>query len=450
MKFRILITLVFGSLFLSSCAFFQNEVAVKNFDLNKVSCQEIDSARTKVLENYKSNLKFLADAYTLVREKFEKDAADCRMKVYLQNPCEEDWQNLQNAYQTARGNISNDEAYNNYKSNKAKWEACIENHQADPNKFYDEGEKKLEMCNESYQKAISQALSVKKAEEEKLTNQKNSDLAFLDDLEKKCATPAPEPSITPVISVNSGNTTGNNVAGGAVSVGNSASGNGGGCLVPGENTTPRTGKPDENVVKDIATEIAIQVAEGITGSPIPSSAINDKIFAGIVCTKLYARELELQQEEIDAILSNNRVEMIKIRRTLAKYRRAKQVWCAIAEGRTNAKQVRTAALEIEKMPGTSEGEMCAYLEDTIIEKKAVKINALPHAGTYLPIDSLVKFKGPECDKEEHWHIHGSAVAMDGRSFFDPNPNDCGLGKTKNLQPVEVEVFEETSDLKIAI
>lgn len=437
-KTHILIALIATLSLLGGCI-------TNNRDISKTKCEEIPQARMTVHNNYKNDLQTIAAAYQIARNKLEKDAQDCRLKVYLENPCEAEWNELQNAYSQARSDISNDNAYNNYKAKKAQWEQCIDTHRSNPDNFYDKGDEKIKKCQETYQAAISEAIKKQDQAKKEAKEKFDKDMTFLNDLEKKCNTPSPSPS--PIITTGSGTSTTTSTTTGTTTGTSSSVNSGGGCTIPGENGTPRTGKPDDNVVRDVATEIAVQVAEAITGSPLPTSAINDKIFAGIVCTKLYARLIELQQEEIDAITSGNRREEIKIRRQITRYRRAQQVWCAIAEGRTNSKQVKTAMSEIEKLP--SGGELClleSELKNTEIPNTTIM--AVPHAGTYIPTKSLTKFTGDECDGEEHWHIHGEVAALDGQIFTDPNPTNCGLGKTKNLHPVEIEILQQGPQILI--
>lgn len=101
--------------------------------------------------------------------------------------------------------------------------------------------------------------------------------------------------------------------------------------IPGADGTPRTGKPKDLGHKDALVEMIQTVAEEVTKTPVPLNAINNQIFAGIVCVKLRSRLIELHGEAADAEWSNNRGKVIRLRKKIRDYERASQVRCAIAE-----------------------------------------------------------------------------------------------------------------------
>ncbi len=66
-----------------------------------------------------------------------------------------------------------------------------------------------------------------------------------------------------------------------------------------------------------------------------------------------------------------------------------------------------------------------------VTKVAKTVDVIEYGGKQIPLDQVHKFKGPECDEEEHWHANGSAAqAIDGSRVIDPG--DCGYGKTKSV------------------
>lgn len=64
----------------------------------------------------------------------------------------------------------------------------------------------------------------------------------------------------------------------------------------------RTGKAAPLGGTDVLKELLQAIAEDVTGTPIPISAISDQVFAGIVCVKIRSRLAELEIEQSDAQL----------------------------------------------------------------------------------------------------------------------------------------------------
>lgn len=101
----------------------------------------------------------------------------------------------------------------------------------------------------------------------------------------------------------------------------------------GTTTQPRTGKSPDLGTKDVLKELLQAVAEDVVGNPIPVSAISDQVFAVMVCAKVRTRLAELEMDQSDAQLGGQRGKEIRLRKKIADYNHAMQVWCAIAEGR---------------------------------------------------------------------------------------------------------------------
>ena len=232
--------------------------------------------------------------------------------------------------------------------------------------------------------------------------------------------------------------------------------------------TRRANRQEPNVAKDVIVGIAQMVAEEITSSPIPTSAISDKVFAGIMCTRLYARILELQMEEGDALIGNDRNLQIQLRRKIEKYRQAQIIWCRVAEGRevqeeiveyqaTNACQssqdcgtaVCCSASEIGRW--TCEDGACQSLKEACPENtscggnpaqclpNATKIQALFYGGKLIPLSQVHNANPDRCDSN-HWHPNGGgARALDGSRVADPAPGACGYGKVGEVPVVETYV-----------
>ena len=75
---------------------------------------------------------------------------------------------------------------------------------------------------------------------------------------------------------------------------------------------------------------------------------------------------------------------------------------------------------------------------TPVEQEEEMISVIQYNGKYITTDQLHTFTGPECDEEEHWHPNsGMVTATDGTTFADPNPTDCGFGKTKDVPVMQI-------------
>lgn len=67
-----------------------------------------------------------------------------------------------------------------------------------------------------------------------------------------------------------------------------------------------------------------------------------------------------------------------------------------------------------------------------------KVKVIVFRNKYVPISQVHVIKGPECDKEAHYHANtGKVTALDGTVFTDPG--DCGYGKVKDVPVEEIQV-----------
>lgn len=75
------------------------------------------------------------------------------------------------------------------------------------------------------------------------------------------------------------------------------------------------------------------------------------------------------------------------------------------------------------------------IQNFVGEKEVIKVIVVN--GKKVPLEQVHVFKGPECDKEPHYHANsGSVTALDGTVLQDTQ--DCGYGKVKNVPVEEVE------------
>ncbi len=64
------------------------------------------------------------------------------------------------------------------------------------------------------------------------------------------------------------------------------------------------------------------------------------------------------------------------------------------------------------------------------------VDVIDVGGKLIPVSEVHRFKGPECDEEEHWHTNsGTAKALDGSTV--PDTSECGYGKTKSIPVISV-------------
>lgn len=452
---------------ISFYTFLNRMPVVPAVDISQAACITIADFRGKVAEEYKAKIETIANAFAETSRAFKNAIIECLSLAFRENPCEREARELQNAYEKAMGPIRTDEAYNNYWTKSSAYKACHDNFKANEQKFFDEAREREEACRASLQQQLAVAVSERQAEQQKAEAKNTADLAALDELERRCRV-TEKKRITDLIKT----------ADDFVKVHNQEvlgeppeyKPQTAACTGVTEETRTRTRQADENVAKDIAIEIATELADELGKTPIPTNAISDKIFAGIVTMKLQARLIQLQGEEADALSGNDRSAQIRLRRKIAKYKKAQEIWAGIAEGRKEIKEeirvflgdslscqtsadcgeaVCCSASQIGKW--VCNGGKCETLQKACPQNStckgkpaecvpnAVQIQALFYQGKLIPLTQVHSGTGKECDGGVgHWHANGSAAkALDGSTVSDPDPNGCGFGKVGEVPVVEV-------------
>lgn len=456
------------------------------FDVTKTTCDEIAAARAKVAAAYEATHKAATDTYTEAHAAFRADFEACRRDLWKGGPCDKEYAATQTAYQNAWGDISNDQFYKEWKKAKADWDACHAQWDAKYEEWSKNGQEREKACQEEFQAKSDAARAAYDAAAKAAREKRDADNAFLDELEKKCKQPTATGGTTGVVPGGTGTPGGTNPPGGGTNP------PGGGVTVsppvtppnpnspacrdaaiPGENGTPRTGRASDFGPKDILVNLLTAVAEDVTGTPIPTSAINDQIFAGIVCTKLHARLIELHMEEIDAITSGDRRAEIALRQKIARYERARNVWCSIAQGKPALADVKKEVNAINAMPtgacktdadcgqpvccsgqevgswtcNTATGA-CSNQKTRCTDPKVCggtparcvappqKVKAINVGGKFLPLDQLIIESEPGCGADHYHAKRGAVKATDGTTVPDPGPQ-CGYGKVSERPTVEV-------------
>jgi len=78
-----------------------------------------------------------------------------------------------------------------------------------------------------------------------------------------------------------------------------------------------------------------------------------------------------------------------------------------------------------------------------------EIQVIKYKDYYIPISNLSRFTDPdgnECDGEEHWHPGpNGAINLRGMAVPDPDPNNCGFGKTSEVPILVVDDPNYTED-----
>ncbi len=470
------------------------------FDVTKTTCPEIDAARQKVDAAYDAAIKAAADTYAEARAAFQADLDACLKGIWTGGPCDKEWKASQTAASNAWGDISNDQFYKEWKKAKADWDACY----AQWEKKYEDWSKnntgREQQCQEEFQAKVDAANAAYDAAAKAAKDKRDADRAFLDELEKKCK--QPQPTATGTTGGTGGTTGGGTTPGGGTDGGTVTPPPGGGTTgggttyhpearacqdeIPGENAQPRTGKASDFGPKDILVNLIVQVAEDVTGTPVPTGAVDNQIFAGIVCVKLHARLIELQGEESDAIWSNNRKAEIAARLKIARYTRARDIWCKIAEGKPALADVKKEQNAINAMPtggcktdadcgdpvccsakeiGTwscdvstgschqskkpcTDPTVCAGKPAQCVQPP-VKVKAILYGGKYLPLDQLIIENERGCGADHYHAKQGVVRATDGTFVSDPGPQ-CGYGKVSERPTVEVEAPSMRIDTRATI
>jgi hypothetical protein len=448
------------------------------FDVSAVTCPEIPAARERVLSTYDTLLLEISDIYLEWIRKFEADLNACLEGIWKKGPCDDAWGELQKAYTEVSAQVSDDNLYNTYKAAKGKRDECYAQVKADDYQDWSTTNKnKEQQCRDDFQQAHDAAERLYYEKKNTAKAQRDAALAALDELQKECNKPKtggdsawwatngvigdgkteeidgepPVQEITPDAPACQPTAT--------------VTAPGGGASIPGANTQPRTWKAPDKWQKDVLKELLQAVAEDVVGNPIPVSAISDQVFAVMVCAKLRTRLAELEMEQSDAQLWGQRSKEIRLRKKIADYNHASQVWCAIAEGRPpldlkeDMQQIKDAEFIEEQTCTTAadcgEPACCSATEIGIrtcndgvcASQKSLcpnnsqcawtpaqcwqSIQVIAFQGKFIPIDQLHTFQGDECDVAEHWHANaGVATATDGTKVPDTDP--CGYGKTASV------------------
>lgn len=321
------------------------EPPVSTFDISNTKCEDIVDARQKVLQNYQQAVESAAKTYTEARQAFSDDLNACLRDIWKGGPCDAEWKGTQEAAERAQANISSDEAYKGWKEAKAKWDACYGNYEAKQNDWVERNLGKERSCQEEFQAKVAAANEAHKNAVKAAATKRDADLAILDEIEKNCKKKTTTGGGSDTVIAVPGSTGKPIVP--PTTVPKSACEPAG---IPGSQGTPRTGRSPDFGPKDIAVELMTQVAEEVTSTPLPISAIDNQIFAGIVCVKIRSRIVELTIDESDADLSGQRATAIRLRKKLTQYNRALEVWCAIAEGKKPLAEVKKDVAAINALP----------------------------------------------------------------------------------------------------
>lgn len=442
--------LVLGILLLSGCSLFNN---LQSVDVSQATCDTISEFRVRVGEEYTAKLEVISDAFWEAKRAFNKELNECMYQAWEGNPCDQEWEELQEAYEQAMGDISNDDAYNNYKAKQKNWNKCHENFDAEQESFAEKAREKERQCQEQFQQKVDQAIAARQAEEQRAKEKRDSDLAYLADLEKRCQEEEKQRLARLAQSAQDFASIHNQQVLGPPTTYEPQSA---ACTGITEETRTRTRQEQENMTKEIAMQVAQQLFDELGKTPIPTDAISDKIFAGIVCTKLYARILELEIENAPQA-------------TINRYRKAQSIWCRIASGQQQQVKEEIRVFVGESATCQSDGECgqpvccsaseigkwvcadgnCTTMKEACPENttcqgtpaqcvaNATKIQAIFYGGKLIPVSAVRKGTGQECDQVEHWH--GNATTLDGSRVNDPDPNGCGYGKVSDVPVVEVWV-----------
>ena len=314
-------------------------------------CSNIDSARDKVYADYTKSVEAAANEYAKARQQFEDELNKCLSDIGKGGSCDNEWSGLQDFYEKAMGDISNEEAYQNYKSAKSKWDDCYKNFESKQKELSEKNAAKQQECQNKFQAAIDAAQNAYYEAINAAKAKRDADLEALAELEKKCK----EEQINRIKE--------------DIKKAKEAAENErllkelyeaneeykqvvkeleiteeeGEPKAPQETTpsllsaaqicTPSTTqKADDSIAKEVIIEIGTILADDIAKTPIPTSAISDKIFAGIVVAKLNSKIQLLEIEQSDARQENNREKFTEVSKKLAEYREALRIWGRIAAG----------------------------------------------------------------------------------------------------------------------
>lgn len=475
------ILLSLGALFLlSGCV-----PSVPEVDVSQAECETIEEFRMAVGAEFGAKMEVISDTYWQARRIFENNLNECMYDAWEGNPCDAEWEARTRAYEAAMSDISNEAAYQTYKQALAAWNACSADFDAAYENYAEQARAKEAKCTTDFEAAVANANAERDRLENEANTKKTSDLAALDALEERCRK-AEEERLAQLMSdaqaavalqrdVLRGGSTGHVYRPGSAACTG---------VIPGENSQARTGRPErEDLAMSVAREVLTQAAEAVTHTPIPTNAIDNRIFAIMVCAKLNTRLNELQIEEADAIGSNRRREL-ELREIISRYRQAKHVWCSIAAGNTSA-QIRAdadaiqspedepqcasdsecgdpvccSATEVGVWKCNEDGQcytekqqcpedyQCSGRPGQCVQNPQT-IQCIFYDGHLIPVENVHSGTGPECDQAAHWHTQGSALDINGVPVADPAPDGCGFGKVGEVPVVDVLVPAQSLEIRI--
>lgn len=454
------------------------------FDVTKTTCPEIAAAREKVAAAYAASVRAASDTYLEARRLFQADLDACLNGIWKGGPCDTEYEETQRAYQNASNDISNDQFYKEWKKAKADWDACYGNYAAKQQDWIARNQNKDKSCQEEFTAKVDAADQAYQSAAKAAHDKRDADDAFLDELDKKCKSSAgsgldltvPNGATKDLpVKADLGGATTPGVRTVTPPAGTTYRPQSPACQdeVPGENGAVRQGKASDYGPRDILVDLITTVAEDITGSPVPTGAINDQIFATMVVTKIRTRIAEMDRDSIDH-LDDNRWQR-RYEQQRARYERALSVWGAIAQGKPALPKIKKDVNAINAMPSgacktdadcgqpicCSASEIAHWTCDTgtgachhqkepcenpttCAGKPAqcvappVKVRAILFNGKYLPLDQLMIENEKGCGADHYHAKQGMVRATDGSFVSDPGPQ-CGYGKVKDRPTVEVEV-----------
>lgn len=158
------------------------EDVYRHVDVTKATCNDLKEFRKDVDEAYQSNLQKADKALEEAKEYFAWQLNACVSDI--RKDCEQEWNEVQEAYRQSVADLSNANAYKNYQDKKANWEQCsaskkaIEKENADP--------EKKEECQKIHDTAVQNAQKIIDEERQKLKQKFEGDHEYLNALERKC------------------------------------------------------------------------------------------------------------------------------------------------------------------------------------------------------------------------------------------------------------------------
>lgn len=159
----------------------------QTFDVSKVACDEIAEARSTVVRQYGEQMEFISDMFWERRRALETTLQQCLSDIWDGGPCDDQWEELQEAYEDARADISNDDLYEDYKEARDRWNACSgDNFDDTYDRWSEENRVKEAECQETFQSGVADLVTLRREEEVAARDKRDADLAALDELEERC------------------------------------------------------------------------------------------------------------------------------------------------------------------------------------------------------------------------------------------------------------------------